>query len=148
MGKFEVYGKDAERLYVQRNKTLTEIGGLCGISLQTLSRWKQEGGWEEKKRAYLSSPRGAVEVIEEVLLRKVEEIRKIHAEDVTSGQIDGLSKLVSMIEKMRRESDPLGQAIAVFEEFSQFVKGREKDPRKVGWLYAQMQGFFDRIKEG
>ncbi len=148
MGKYEIYGKDAERLYVQRSKTLTEIHELLHISLQTLSRWKQEGGWEEKKRAFLSSPRGAVEVMEEALLRKIEEIRKIHADDITPGQIDGLSKLVSMIQKMRRESDPLGQAIAVFDEFSKFVKGKEKDRRKLDWLYTQMQEFFEQLKEG
>lgn len=51
--KKELYFLASEKLYVENFHTLSEISKKYHLAMKTMTNWKQEGGWEEKKKEYL-----------------------------------------------------------------------------------------------
>jgi hypothetical protein len=45
---------DAERMYVQGQMTYAEIGAKLDIHPKTVENWKNEGGWDEKRKAFVT----------------------------------------------------------------------------------------------
>lgn len=144
--KEAIYYEPARDLFVKKNKNLREISEIIPVSPQTLSKWKADGDWDREKKAYLTSPQGAVEILKEVLLLKTEEIRGMTASEIDAGTLDSLAKLVAMITRLEKEADPLAQTIFVFEKFSGFVREKERDSEKIDWISKMMQGFFENVR--
>jgi len=147
MSKYGIYGQECERLYVQKHRTLEQISELTGVSINTLSKWKQTSKWEEKRRAYEASPAGTVQALEDVLTLKIEQVRKLPAEAINSKLIDGLAKIVASIGKIRRGVDTLQATITVFDDFTRFLKDRaKKEEDKLEWLGERMREYFEYIR--
>ena len=53
MSKKKIYFAEAERLYVTEQYTLESIAARLGIAERTVRSWKDEGGWEEKRKQML-----------------------------------------------------------------------------------------------
>lgn len=53
MSKKKLYFAEAERLYVTEQHSLESIAGRLGIAERTVRSWKDEGGWEEKRKQLL-----------------------------------------------------------------------------------------------
>lgn len=51
--KKELYFLASEKLYIEEFQTLSEIARKYHLALKTLTNWKKEGKWEEKKKEYL-----------------------------------------------------------------------------------------------
>ena len=139
---------EVERLYVIEGKTFTRISELLGISKQTLSGWKKKLDLGRKRKAFLSTPRAIADSLQEVLRAKVEEIAKMEALDVTPPLLDGLHKLIKSVKNIRRETDPLAEAVNTFDRFSLFVAERELKPQVRERLASLMQEFFERLAKG
>lgn len=46
---------DAQRLFVEEQKTITEIVNILGLSRKTVTRWKKDGNWEQKKVEFIKN---------------------------------------------------------------------------------------------
>ncbi len=147
MGKFSRYGQNAEDLYVRQGKTLQDISELLGISMQTLSRWKQKYDWTERRRIYRVSMPGTIQILEDVLKEKIEQLRELQAQDVDGKQIDGITKLVASIQKLKREDDLRSQTIRVMSEFSRFIKQKNLKERELDLVINLVQEFFDFVRD-
>lgn len=55
MGKFEDYGILAEKSYVEEQLPISSIAKKLNITEKSLHDWKKKGGWDEKRRQFLSS---------------------------------------------------------------------------------------------
>jgi hypothetical protein len=57
MAKKELYGKEAERLYVIDQCTINEIAARLNLGEKTVRLWKAEGDWDAKREQYLANRR-------------------------------------------------------------------------------------------
>jgi uncharacterized protein YjcR len=140
MSKFEQYGLAAEELYVRQNKTLAEIAAILQLSPMTILRWKKEGAWEETRKKFRASSRGALQVLEEVLNKKAEELGGMKLEAIDSKVIDGIMKLVASVRKLKEQDDIRVQALNVVGEMEKFL-------RKASYKENERQLFMKMISE-
>lgn len=76
MAKKNTYFEPAEHYYVFQNMTLAEIATMIPVSERSLSDWKQEGQWDQKRAQHLNSKMAFHEELYELgrsVLRKVKE---------------------------------------------------------------------------
>ena len=147
MSKFQEFGLEAEQLYVKDDKTLQEIATMFGLSIQTVSRWKIKGGWRDKRKKYRGSARGTIELLEEVLRGKVEELRGMAADEITQNHTDALVKLVASISKLKKEDDIRVQAITVISELTKFISKREYAEDEKELFTKLFQEFFIYLRD-
>lgn len=83
----------AEDLFMSSNLTGKSIAEQLIISENTLSKWRREGRWEERKQELQVSPLK----IKELLLK---EASKIANGEKTTIEADKLSKIVSAIDRL------------------------------------------------
>ena len=146
MAKYRDYGFEAETLYVRRGQTLEQVAKFLGLSVQTLSRWKKKGNWGEKRKLFMTSPQGAIGALEDVLRSKIDELRNLPAEEINSKRIDGITKLVASINRIRKEQDLRTQAIFVMQEFGQFVRARNLKNNEIDMITKLIQDFFEYVR--
>ena len=128
MAKFEELGKEAEKLFVYNEMNLTQISKVLKVSVNTLSRWKKQYGWEKKRIEKRKNPERILDILEDVLLQKAERMRDKmqQGEDVSEREIREVYKLIESVKKMRSESDMLSLAPLLMKEFAAYLKGQEK----------------------
>jgi hypothetical protein len=76
MAKENLYGPEAERLYVTEQCTLAEIASRLRIAERSVRNWKEKNRWDEKRQAYINSRRAFHEELYDFgqhLLRKIRE---------------------------------------------------------------------------
>ena len=76
MAKENIYGPEAERLYVTEQCTLAEIASRLRIAERSVRNWKEKNRWDEKRQAYINSRRAFHEELYDFgqhLLRKIRE---------------------------------------------------------------------------
>jgi len=67
MGKMAAYYEEAQRLFVQEGKTLSEIAQILkDVSERTLARWSSEGEWMRKRKEYLRSEEHFSQILQEL----------------------------------------------------------------------------------
>jgi uncharacterized protein YjcR len=83
MGKKPTYFDEAEDLYVVDGLTLEAIAARLPVSVTTLSRWKQDGEWEERRREL---SRSLADIKRNTLLLRERLVKKaldsLHSQDV------------------------------------------------------------------
>jgi prophage antirepressor-like protein len=52
-GKKAIFFTQAEQMYVEDGLTMAAIAKVLPVATRTLSTWKKEGNWEDKRRTYL-----------------------------------------------------------------------------------------------
>lgn len=134
---------DAERLFVHGGKTLKEIAGLTGVSARTLGDWKREGDWEKKRKLAQASTLGAVDRIQDQILRVIEMMQG--AED-PGRYADQIAKLVAASTRIERAGGDLAtQAVAVLERFVVYVREKNLEKEHLTWLETQIIGFMREV---
>ncbi|MDQ7799548.1 MAG: hypothetical protein RDU76_11515 [Candidatus Edwardsbacteria bacterium] len=76
MSKQQLYGAEAERMYVIDQLTIAEIASRLRANEKTIRSWKDAGDWEIKRGAYLKSKQSFHEELYEfgrLLLKKIRE---------------------------------------------------------------------------
>lgn len=86
----------ARRLYFD-SVPLKDIAKRIGITPQTLTNWKQKGGWEERRKAQLLSPK----VLYEKLLGQLSELIDQGAPRETA---DAISKICKQVKELQRDT--------------------------------------------
>ena len=109
----------AERMYVEDGMTAKAISEQLDVSEQTLSKWKKDGRWDDKRAEMLASPHK----IREILIREL----KVVAEGGSSIiDADALSKINKVIEGLS-SSTSVQIVFSVFKEFDNWMA--EQDPK-------------------
>ncbi len=132
----------AERMYVEDQRTLTEIAESIGIPIQTLSRWNKKLGWEEKKRSAITTPIVLARQLMQMLTDKVD--RLIAAGTITARDTDEVRKLVKSIREIGGDQDMLGSILIAMNEFVDFMKPR--DPDLLGKLQEHLMEFGETMR--
>ena len=109
----------AERMYVEDGMTAKAISEQLDVSEQTLSKWKKDGRWDDKRAEMLASPHK----IREILIREL----KVVAEGGFSIiDADALSKINKVIEGLS-SSTSIQIVFSVFKEFDNWMA--DQDPK-------------------
>lgn len=109
----------AERMYVEDGMTAKAISEQLDVSEQTLSKWKKDGRWDDKRAEMLASPHK----IREILIREL----KVVAEGGSSIiDADALSKINKVIEGLS-SSTSVQIVFSVFKEFDNWMA--DQDPK-------------------
>ena len=144
-GKREVYGEDAQSLYLA-GKNLEEIQELLPVALVTLKRWRQEERWEEKRRQVPVSPRWLGEALKGILREKAG--RLIIKGDLKAPELDELSKIVTLLDRLCSQGwDMRAAALEVMDRFIEFLRGWVKDQDELKQISYRVQEFFRQLEE-
>lgn len=110
---------EAERRFVEEGMTAKTIAWGLEVSEQSLSKWKRDGRWDDKRAEMLASPHK----IREILIREL----KVVAEGGTSIiDADALSKINKVIEGLSG-STSVQIVFSVFKEFDNWMA--DQDPK-------------------
>lgn len=107
----------AFNLYRSGKYTLTEIAEIIGVSLQTVSAWKQKYDWDARLEKLSSSSRQAADQME---LEVAEFIQNNKGSLVEKS--DHLLKAMMVKNKLSGHIDKLEASLIVMEDFIAFVK--------------------------
>jgi len=145
MSKRQAYYEDCRTLYVH-NKDLGTISQSTGVSMTTLSKWKQEGDWENQRKQFNRHPFAMAEKINGIMENLVD---KIVAADgkMTADQADQISKLSSVKKTLSSAEDLPSMVITVTDQFSQFIRRTVKDEDFAGKVSLLLAEFYKQVKE-
>lgn len=100
--------------YVQNfEATQQEIAELYGVTEKTISKWKNEDGWEAARRDYHASPVKIKQLLQDELL-------SVAQGNPPKLQADGISKLMSALDRCERKLDPTVVA-KLLKELDNFI---------------------------
>lgn len=107
----------AEKLFIEDGLTAKEISSMIGISEQTLSRWRKEGNWENKRNEFLAAPHK----IKEVLMK---ELKSIATGEGSTIDADALAKVSKVIESLSSRTS-VQVIFSVLKEFDNWMSDQE-----------------------
>lgn len=109
----------AEGLFVEDGMTAKSISEFLIVSEQTLSKWRKDGRWDDKRAEMLASPHK----IRELLIKELKTV----AEGGKSGiDADSLAKINKVIETLS-SSTSVQIVFSVFKEFDNWMA--DQDPK-------------------
>jgi len=109
----------AEELYISDTMNAKQIALHIDISEVTLSKWKKEGRWEERKKELALRPLKLKELL-------INEATKVASGEVSNINADALSKLISAIDKLDKKV-ALPVIIDICKEIDNYVS--KHDPQ-------------------
>ena len=107
----------AEKLFIEDGLMLKEISVIVGFSVQTLSKWKKDGNWENKRNEFLAAPHK----IKEVLMK---ELKSIASGENSTIDADALAKVSKVIETLSSRTS-VQVIFSVFKEFDNWMADQE-----------------------
>lgn len=107
----------AEKLFIEDGLTAKEISTMVGVSEQTLSRWRKEGNWENKRNEFLAAPHK----IKEVLMKELKDIASGESSKIDA---DALAKVSKVIETLSSRTS-IQVIFSVFKEFDNWMADQE-----------------------
>lgn len=109
----------AERMFVEDGMTAKAIAEMIEISQVTLSKWRNDGQWEQKRTEMLAAPHK----LREILMRELKTIAEGGSSIVDA---DALAKVNKVIESI---SDRISVQVvfSVFKEFDNWMA--DQDPK-------------------
>lgn len=145
MSKRQTYLEDCRMLYM-RNNDLSTIAQTTGVSMTTLSKWKQEGDWEGERKVFNRHPLAMAEKINGIM---EEVVNKIVASggQITAEQADQLSKLSSVKKTLSSAEDLPSMVITVTTLLSTFVRQTIKDEALAAEFSQLLTSFYQKVRE-
>jgi hypothetical protein len=141
MGKDKLSNEDkkslAYDLYMNTDKTQNEICDIIGIAPKTMTKWKQDGLWEEL--------RGATTITANNIITNVyKKMHEMSLEDKLNA--DALAKLARVIEVVSDKKYTISQVINVFKEFINWLFPKEPETAKA--ITKWMKVWVDELING
>lgn len=132
----------AEGLYIRKGKTVTEISRTLRISVKTISRWKKEEKWAQRRKDFLRSSIAIADKLKEALSKFVS---KLGNKDIDPKQADALAKMVKAIKAMDPDADIVSVSLVVMHDLLHFL--REKDKKAAEIVDKYVPAFGDYLWE-
>ena len=125
MGLSKTAEKDYARiLYTSERMTQKEVSERVKVSEKTISRWVQQGNWDQLRKSMLVTKQHQISLLYDQLAFLNDSIADREYKIATAKEADVISKLTSSIQRLEVETS-VGQIIEVARSFIDFV--REED---------------------
>ena len=144
MGKYKSHGRECERLFCEGN-TLDAIFKITGVSLRSLSIWKNKYGWDRKRLEYQQLP--------VAIHKKIVKIFSSFLDDLIQNGIqsnkhaDSVAKLAKAMNTTGGIEDLPGMVYTVMTDFITFLEKTCQDEEFTEKFYVYMQEYFQWVKE-
>lgn len=112
--KEEAYFNEAERLYVQENRTPEQIAGLLPVSQNTIYKWSLKGAWGKKRELALTAPKDMAGRLRQNLIRQIEDLESEKRLD--PGAYDSIYKTFLLLEKLEKAHDRRAIGVVVMQD--------------------------------
>jgi transposase len=142
--KEEAYFNEAERLYVQENKTAEQIAQLLPVSQTTIYKWSDKGGWGKKRELALTAPKDMAGRLRRNLIQQIEALESESRLD--AGAYDSIYKTFLLLEKLEKAHDPRVMAVAVMQDYTVFLKGQEISPGELQLHGERIRAYFRSLE--
>ena len=109
----------AERMFIDQGATGKAIAEQLEVSEQTVSRWKKDHNWDDRRRQTLTAPHK----IKEILLQELENVAKGEKAKIDA---DALAKINKVIDTLT-DKVSVQVVITVFKEFDNWMADQEPD---------------------
>ena len=130
----------AEVLYIRKGKTISRIAKLLGIAIQTISRWKKEENWDQRRKDFLRSSIAIADTLKDAVSKLVQKLNK---EKVDPKEADAIVKMVRAIKALDPDADIISAALIVLDDLLHFLK--EKDKQAAEMLDRHIPKFSDYL---
>ncbi len=142
--KEEAYFDEAERLYTKENKTPEQIAEILPVCKNTVYQWRTKGGWEQKRKVALASPRGLADKLRRNLERQIENLEGEN--NLNPGAYDAIYKAFKAIEKLEKAQDLRVLAIEVMKEFVDWLKAQDVNIGELELIGGRIRGWFKSLE--
>ncbi|MCT4640392.1 MAG: phage terminase small subunit-related protein [Bacteroidales bacterium] len=109
----------AERMFIDQGATGKAIAEQLEVSEQTVSRWKKDHNWDDRRRQTLTAPHK----IKEILLEELENVANGQKAKIDA---DALAKINKVIDTLT-DKVSVQVVITVFKEFDNWMADQEPD---------------------
>lgn len=138
--------EEAQRLYVEENKTVQEIAQLLNCATGTVYRYKasdeEEGQkWDELKNLYNLTPSALCAMYSQALKKTLLEVNKNPDLILQPGSADAITKNIKNLQRLNPGNQYLGVVIDFIKNANDYLG--EKDPS----LQKKMKEHWNNIKE-
>ena len=118
MSKQQLYGAEAERMYVIEQLTIAEIASRLRVNEKTIRSWKEAGDWDLKRGAYLKTKQSFHEELYEFGRLLLKQIREDMAAGtpVDANRLYTLTRLIPQLVKVK--------------DYEEIAKQRDNEPGK------------------
>ncbi len=117
--KHKLY-QDAEHMFVESGYNCVAIAEILTISEITLSKWRNDQGWDRKREEVLASPYK----IRELLMRELASIAEGNKAKINA---DSLSKIQRVFLSFEKSSTSIPVILSVFKGFDNWMA--DNDPQ-------------------
>ena len=136
--------RDKARARFMAGLETAAVAAELGIKAQRVEAWAAAGGWDARRRAWWSDPRGAAAALRQLLGRRVEEL--ISLGELTPQDADHLAKIAAACSRLEREGYDLKAAAVEVGERLAALAGEEPDSEaQRAWLGGLLEKFFARL---
>lgn len=131
---------EAEFAYVRGGESPAEIASALGCHKSTVKKWVRENGWQEARKAFLTSDAGAADILERQMHSMLLSIERGDIE-LSGARADLVLKLTKTIKELRGDKYTMVQTFGIMRQFVAHV--READPALLTVLEEQVEAFLD-----
>ena len=103
----------AKRLYINERVPLKEIAQRLNTTPQTLTRWKKQGAWAEKRQATMLSPKT-------LYYKLLAQLDVLIDDGDPKGNADAISKICKQVKELQREAT-VDDTIQVLTNFGDWL---------------------------
>jgi len=116
------------------------------VSVTTLSRWKQAGDWDGKRKATMASLRNVADILQEIVEEKIVGLRASGGLDAAA--LDAICKATASIERLKRGAyDFRTIAVEVMGRFAEWLRlALQGKPDELKSIAGHVQAWFKSIE--
>lgn len=137
----------ARKLFVEEGLSFLDVGARLKIPESTARKWSKAGNWERAREELSGSARTLYEMALKILKAKLQQIEQLPPDQVTTGMLDGLNKLMLTVQNARETVRLLEAAVIAGEEFIGFIRRTVPDEATRTVIYNEWEKFLDWAKE-
>ncbi|MBU1275211.1 MAG: hypothetical protein KJ720_07520 [Proteobacteria bacterium] len=121
------------------------VAAELGLKPQRVAAWAAAGGWEARRRAWWSDPRGAAAALRQLLGRRVEELMALG--ELSPQDADHLAKIAAACSRLEREGyDLKAAAVEVGERLAALAGAEPGQEDQRAWLGRLLEKLFARLE--
>ena len=146
MGKRNNYYENAEELYTRKLKSIPEIAALLGVSQTSLYKWKREGDWDVRRTEFLKTPKTALELSEELLVKLVNKLNNLPIEELSARHFDSLNKAVKSVRDLKKGYSKFEIAILFGGDFVSWCNDNIADEQLRNDIFDIYNKYIEAVK--
>lgn len=142
--KESLYYERARHLFTREFKLPKEIATILPVSENTLYKWRDKGGWIDEKKAFMANPGDMAKDLKNDL---EEQYRLVKSDKgLNAANIDGLYKILLMIEKLEKIQDPRDESLKVMQAYGEHLRGLDITTGELQMHGDRMRGFLRTLE--